>query len=201
MQDFTNSVPFDPGYSKMSFSFLGDIDVLVDEYSKLKANHQKKFWLVKNEPSIITFIEKCTAFYCGCLLWGSFIYYRFLDESKKIEGNNTDKMSKEELQDYDSAYEVKAIIDYINFLDRDFKYFVKRPFKISEQIKNILKNYVEFASLNNNFVGIVETSQIKIPKTYEKISKYKKEQLDELCEKIFEVINSLKIEKLLLIEI
>ncbi len=201
MQDFTNSVPFDPGYSKMSFSFLGDIDVLVDEYSKLKANHQKKFWLVKNEPSIITFIEKCTAFYCGCLLWGSFIHYRFLDESKKIEGNNTDKMSKDELQDYDSAYEVKAIIDYINFLDRDFKYFVKRSFKISEQIKNILKNYVEFASLNNNFVGIVETSQIKIPKTYEKISKYKKEQLDELCEKIFEVINSLKIEKLLLIEI
>lgn len=200
MHTFEKEVPFDPGYSAISFSFLDNIEAVIQDYSKLKANHQKKFWLSTSEPQIIDLITKSSAFYLGCLLWGSFIHFRFKDEPKIITEGNIPKMSEEEFKEFDCAYEVKAILQYINILDRDCKYFLKRPAKISPQITDILNNYIEFAQLNNHFRNVKKTSDIKLPKYCDKFSKMTKEQLDSLCENIYSVISQAKIEQLLNID-
>ncbi len=197
MEKFEKSVPFDPGFSKISFSFIGNIQPVVAEYSKIKANHQKKFWLVRNEGVIAKFIEKSVAFYYGCMLWGSFIKYRFKDNPKIIEGNNTDGLSEEELKDFDCAYEAKAILEYIKSFNRDCLFFLKKPSKISERIVKILENYVEFAKINNNFIGIKKTDEIKLPADFSVFAAFSAPQLDKLCDDIYACIDSSGIEALL----
>lgn len=196
MHKFDTTVPFDPGFSAISFSFSENIEVVNREFAQLKANHQKKFWLSKYEPVIVEFIEKSSAFYLGCMLWGSFIHFRYKDDPKQITGNTTENLSEAELKDLDCGVEAKAILEYIKKLDRDCKYFLNRSAKVAPEVKEILDNYVEFACINNNFVGVKTTADIKIPQAFTHLEKMTNEQLDQLCEKIYSVIESNKIEKL-----
>lgn len=201
MRKFDTTVPFDPGFSAISFSFIENIEVAKREFSQLKVSHQKKFWLMKYEPVIVEFIEKSTAFYLGCMLWGSFIHFRFKDSPKAITGNTTDELNTVELKELDCATEAKAILEYIKSFDRDCKYFLGRSAKIAPVIKEILENYVEFAGINNNFIGVKTTNDIKIPNAFTHFEKMTPEQLDELCQNIYSVIDSNKIENLLKISL
>lgn len=197
MKNFEKAVPFDPGFSQISFSFTGNIQSAIQSFGELKANHQKKFWLTQFEPKIADFINKTTAFYLGCILWGGFIHERFKDNPKEISGNTTTPLSEQELKELDCATEVKAVLDYIQMFNRDCKYFLNRPAKISGVIVEILNSYVEFAQINNNFININETNDVKLPKIIEHFKNLSNEQLDLLCEKIYKVIDSQKIEDLL----
>lgn len=197
MKDFKENVPFDPGFSPLSFSFIENIATANQDFNSLKANHQKKFWLTKFEPTIVDFINKSSAFYLGCILWGGFIHYRFKENPKDISGNNTVGLSENELQELDCAIEAKAILEYIEIFDRDCKYFLRRPAKIVPLIKKILESYIEFTVGNNNFINVNKTSDIKAPKIIEHFKDLSNEQLDYLCEKIYSTIESGKIENLL----
>lgn len=197
MKNFDKSVPFDPGYSKISFSFSQHISNITHTYNKLRASHQKKFLLAQIESPILDLIEKSAAFYLGCMLWGAFIHYRFKHAPNIIEGNNTIGLSKHALQELDCAAEAKLILEYIQNFDRDCKYLLNRPCKISPFIKEILNNYIEFAKLNNNFIKIKKTNEIKLPQDLSHFSDYKNDQLDSLCDKIYSIIDSGKIESLL----
>ena len=197
MNNFENTVPFDPGYSKISFSFLTNIDYVMGDYYQLKTIHQKKFKLSQLENSIVELINKSTAFYLGCMLWGGFLKSRFEDSPKEISGNHTAKMSQKELEELDCATETKFILQFIENYDKDCKYFLKRPAKISNFIIEILKSYNEFGQLNNDFVGINKTSDIKLPKVLKHFKDLTNEQLDSLKDKIMATIESGKIENLL----
>lgn len=163
----------------------------------MKTFAQKKFWMSKYESTIIEFINKHSAFYLGCILWGGFIHFRFKDEPKEISGNTTADLSKEELENLDCALEVKASLEYIKNFDRDCKYYLNHNSKISSFIVQILESYVEFAKLNNNFIGINKTDQIKTPQIISHFESLKPKELDNLCEKINSAIESKKIENLL----
>lgn len=197
MHKFGKTIPFDPGFSNISFSFIENIQVANQEFNKLKANHQKKFWLTKFEPLIIDFINNNAAFYLGCILWGAFIYYRFKENPKEISGNATKELNEKELQELDCAKEVKATIEYMKIFDRDCKYFLNRSANIPQLTKEILENYIEFAQLNDNFKNTFKTNDVKLPKAVEHFEHLSIEQLDELYKEIYNAINSNKIETLL----
>lgn len=197
MKDFSREVPFDPGYQKISFSFAEQITYIANNYNNVKIPHQKKFILTRIEPEILKLINKSSAFYLGCMFWGGFISQKFKDAPKKITGNNTDGLTPEEIKKLDCSAEPKLILDYIKDFDRDCKYFLKRPAKISDLIPQVLNSYIEFAKINNNFVGIKETKDIKLPNAIKHFEKLSDKQLDNLCEKIYEVIDSNSIETLL----
>lgn len=197
MEKFKNNVPFDPGYSKISFSFLEQISYLTEPYRQTKIANQKKFQLGRLESSILELINKSTSFYLGCMLWGGFINSRFKNEPKEITGNNTLDMSKEELAGLDCGAEAKIILQYIEGFDRDCKYFLNKPAKLHALVKEILENYIEFAQLNNNFINIKRTDEIKLPKAFEHFKTLTNEQLDALCDKIYATIEAGKIEALL----
>lgn len=190
MRNFDKSVPFDPGFAPMTFSFIEQIKYTQGCYATLKNKVQKKLWLPKVEPQVMKMISLSTAFYLGCTLWGGFIHYRFKENPKKISGNNTMGLSEEELQELDCAVETKAIIEYIKTFDKDCKYFLKRPMNIPPLIKEILNNYIEFTEINNNFINITNTDEIKLPKALEHFKNLPNEDLDNLCEKIYSTIES-----------
>lgn len=195
--EFEKGVPFDPGYSPLSFSFIENIAYITGDYNQLKALHQKKFKLSQLEPSILDLINKSTAFYLGCMLWGGFLASRFKDSPKEIFGNHTLKLSDEAKKTLDCAEETKFTQQYIASFDKDCKYYLKKPAKISALVKEILENYNEFAKINNNFISVKKTSDIKLPKALAHFDKLSNAQLDTLREKIQEVIASGKIEGLL----
>jgi len=197
MYNFEKTVPFDPGYSKIAFLFTDQISYLTAEYNQLKVVHQKKFQLSRIEPMILELINKSTAFYLGCLLWGGFVRCRFKVEPKELSGNNTANLSEEELQKVDCGAEAKIILQYIQSFDKDCKYFLNRPAKISPLIKEILDSYIEFAVLNNNFIDVKNTSDVKLPKILSHFENLSQEQLDGLCDKIYAIIAAGKIEALL----
>jgi len=197
MDKFEKGVPFDPGYSQYSFSFFENITYVTQEYSQLKANHQKKFKLSLIEPTIIDLIKKCTAFYLGCILWGGFIHYRFKDNPKEITGNNTKDLTEEELKEIDCAVETKFMLKYIEQFDRDCKYFLRKPARVPVSIIEILKNYNEFVELNNNFANVNQTSDLKLPQELNHFECLPNKQLDDLYTLISRIIESGKIEDLL----
>lgn len=197
MNNFESTVPFDPGYSQHSFSFFEHIGYITREYSQLKTPHQKKFKLSLIESSIIDVINKCTAFYLGCILWGGYIHFRFINDPKDICGNNTEGLTEEELNLIDFTEESKVILTYIEQFDRDCKYFLNRPAKIETIIKDILKSYIAFVEINNNFIGLNNTKNIKIPECIDHFKNLSIEQLDSLYEIILDVTKTGKIEFLL----
>jgi len=197
MNKYKKTVPFDPGYSKISFSFLSNIDYVLGDYYQLKTIQQKKFKLSRLENSIIEMINKSTAFYLGCQLWGGFLKSRFKDSPKEISGNHTATLSGKELEELDCSTETNFILQFIESYDKDCKYFLKKPAKISPFILEILKSYNEFAKLNNQFVGVNKTDEIKLPKALEHFNNLTNGQLDGLYDKILATIASGKIEGLL----
>lgn len=197
MKNFEKSVPFDPGYSPISFSFTEQINYLTAPFVTAKAMHQKKFQFMQLEKKAIDLVNKATAFYLGCILWGGFIHFRFKDNPKPIEDNNTLELSKEEQENLDCAFEVKNILAFIELFERDCKYYLKRSANVPQKISEILNSYVEFSEINKNFLKIKTTEDIKIPKSISHFSKLDEKKLDKLCDKIFETIETKKIESLL----
>jgi len=197
MDKFEKGVPFDPGYSQLSYSFIDNINYITREYKQLKTTHQKVFKLRLIEPAIIDLIKKCTAFYLGCILWGSFIHHRFRDNPKEILDNNTEGLTEEDFKENDCAFESNFIIKYIEQFDRDCKYFLKKPARLPDSIIEILKSYDEFVKLNNNFLDIKLTSEVKLPKSVDHFKNLSNKQLDNLYAQISAVIDSGKLEDLL----
>lgn len=188
MRNFEKTVPFDPGYAPMAFSFIERIQTVKDCYAQLESNAQKKAWLPQVEPQIIKLIELHAAFHLGFILWGGFLAYRFKDGPKEISGNTTQGLSQEELVDLDCAVDAKAALEYIKNFDRDCKYFLRHHMKLSPKIKGIYESYIEFAELNNQFVDVKTTDDVKVPKAIEHFKDLSDDQLDELCDKIYEII-------------
>lgn len=197
MDNYEKTVPFDPGYSPLSFSFMENIAFMTRDYNNLKTMQQKKFKLSQLTPSILDLINKSTAFYLGCLLWGGFLHSRFKDEPKEISGNHTLKLSPEAAKDLDCAEETKFTLQYIEMFNKDCKYYLNKPAVIAPLIIEILNGYNEFAQINDNFLNVKKTNDIKLPKSLSHFDKLTNAQLDELHDKIKDVISLGKIEGLL----
>ena len=197
MQKFDKTVPFDPGYSKISFSFGQQISYIMGAYAQLKTPHQKKFQLMKLEAAILELINKSTAFHLGCMLWGGFLHSRFKIEPKEILRDGSVDLEEREIVEQECAAESKLILEFIYNFDKDCKYFLKKPAKISPFISEILNSYIEFAQINQNFTKVKTTADVKLPKALSHFDKLTNEQLDLLCEKIYSTIELGKMENLL----
>lgn len=201
MEKFGETVPFDPGYSKISFSFISNIEQIIREFNSLKTMQQKKFKLLRTEPKITDMLEKSVAFYLGCLLWGAFLKSRFKNEPKEISGNYTLALSMQEQFELDCAQETKFMLAFIEQFKRDCKYYLSKPARIPDFWVEILNAYDEFAVINNNFTSTKTTDDIKLPKLTEHFENLSETQLDEVCAKIEDIISSAKIERLFEIDI
>ncbi|OGI05141.1 MAG: hypothetical protein A2104_07435 [Candidatus Melainabacteria bacterium GWF2_32_7] len=197
MNQFASGVPFDPGYSQYTIYFPEAILPFVEELAQIKAPHQKKFKLSLSESGIHQLINNCAGFYLGCILWGAFIHHKFKDSPKEVIDNPADDLTEEELKSRDYTEEINFMLEFFKQIDRDYKYFCKKPFKVDEQVINIFNAYNEFVVINDNFLNIKLTSDIKLPKAVEHFDKLDQEKLDTLYKYISDVVDSGNLEDLL----
>lgn len=198
MQEKQNQkVPFDPGYSKFWVSFPEDIETYISEIKAIKSPHQKKFMFTNLENKMQKIYRQVASLYLGCMLWGGYIASKFKNNPAGISGNLALEMPEEELKVLDHSLEADIMIQFVPVFDRDCKYFLNKPFKISSEIIEILSAYKEFALLNNNFKTTSNTSEVKLPAVMQHFSTLSDDKLDILYNKIQEIVNSDKIELIL----
>ncbi len=198
MTDFEKEVPFDPGWSKFSTSFMDYVEFSVGNILKLKVPNQVKFQITKHEAGIVKKFKACASVYLGCVLWGGYLKTRFKDSPKSIMGNPAEGMSQEQAEEkFLYREEPEYMLDYLDKFNKNFKRYVKRPSKVAPEIAGIIKAYLEFLQINHNFGDVVSTDQIKLPAALSHFDDLSPEKLDELKDKIFNIIATDRLEDIL----
>ncbi|OGI02558.1 MAG: hypothetical protein A2Y25_09630 [Candidatus Melainabacteria bacterium GWF2_37_15] len=186
-------VNFDPGFYKFSLKFPDEIPHILEELAKLKQPHQKKFEFQKLEAQVVPMIKTCAALYLGCILWGCYLYYKYKDNTKEIQDNPAKEA------DINPVFkeEIDFILANLEKLDKASVYYLNRPFRIDKRMIDYFKDYREFVELNNSFRELDTTADIKIPASFAYFKDYTPEKLDELKQKIDEIIETGRVEKIL----
>lgn len=184
--DFKNGAQFDPGFVQHISAFVPNI-----EYAYGALNRYSNFGMKKQQfkmllPKIQHLLENYLGFYMGCMLWASYI--------KELE--NTPLLNNFGYGcDYDEAEtisEVDFILNYVEQLKKDVKYYTGKDFSIDTTSLNILEAYKTFLKENKGFTQVEKTSDIVIPKSFKKLGKD-----EESLQKIEEVIETGNLKELI----
>lgn len=185
--NFDNGAQFDPGFVQHMSAFVPNI-----EYIYAGLNRLKNFTLKKNQfkmyyPKIQSLLKNYLGFYLGCILWAAYISQ--LDEKPIL--NNL--CFGGEYSEKETLSEVDFILDYIEQLKKDVKYYTGQDFTIDENSINILNAYREFLIANKGFVETKTTKDIKLPANLKTPSE---KDLEEILSGIEKVIDSGKLYEL-----
>lgn len=185
--NFDNGAQFDPGFVQHMSAFVPNI-----EYIYAGLNRLKNFTLKKNQfkmyyPKIQSLLKNYLGFYLGCILWAAYISQ--LDEKPIL--NNL--CFGGEYSEKETLSEVDFIMDYIEQLKKDVKYYTGQNFTIDEISINILNAYKEFLIANKGFVETKTTKDIKLPANLKTPSD---KDLEEILSGIEKVIDNGKLYEL-----
>lgn len=185
--NFDNGAQFDPGFVQHMSAFVPNI-----EYIYAGLNRLKNFTLKKNQfkmyyPKIQSLLKNYLGFYLGCILWATYISQ--LDEKPVL--NNL--CFGGEYSEKETLSEVDFIMDYIEQLKKDVKYYTGQDFTIDENSINILNAYREFLIVNKGFVETKTTKDIKLPTNLKTPSE---KDLEEILSGIEKVIDNGKLYEL-----
>lgn len=185
--NFDNGAQFDPGFVQHMSAFVPNI-----EYIYAGLNRLKNFTLKKNQfkmyyPKIQSLLKNYLGFYLGCILWAAYISQ--LDEKPIL--NNL--CFGGEYSEKETLSEVDFIMDYIEQLKKDVKYYTGQDFTIDENSINILNAYREFLIANKGFVETKTTKDIKLPANLKTPSE---KDLEEILSGIEKVIDNGKLYEL-----
>lgn len=185
--NFDNGAQFDPGFVQHMSAFVPNI-----EYIYAGLNRLKNFTLKKNQfkmyyPKIQSLLKNYLGFYLGCILWATYISQ--LDEKPVL--NNL--CFGGEYSEKETLSEVDFIMDYIEQLKKDVKYYTGQDFTIDENSINILNAYREFLIVNKGFVETKTTKDIKLPANLKTPSD---KDLEEILSGIEKVIDNGKLYEL-----
>lgn len=185
--NFDNGAQFDPGFVQHMSAFVPNI-----EYVYAGLNRLKNFTLKKNQfkmyyPKIQSLLKNYLGFYLGCILWAAYISQ--LDEKPIL--NNL--CFGGEYSEKETLSEVDFIMDYIEQLKKDVKYYTGQDFTIDKNSINILNAYREFLIANKGFVETKTTKDIKLPTNLKTPSE---KDLEEILSGIEKVIDNGKLYEL-----
>lgn len=186
------SVKFDPGFAPYVLAFGGSYDYIESEVRKFKNISQRKQKYKSMEPSLFKLADNVVAFYLGCLLYASYLNLYF-EEAVKIDGNDFYGLDEEYCRNSEVRAEVKSLEKFLTMHE-------KSPFatqKINPIYKKIVAEYENFLDINNYFVKIQTTKDLKLPKLCNPIKKYSKEELEEILDTVKAAIEKGEIENLL----
>lgn len=148
---------FDPGYGQHLVSLIFSLEDMYGDIQKFRNLGQKKFRFRQYYEGMVKLLRQNTAFYLGCLLWAT-----YLVNQEESEITNNYCLGKE----YDEAkslIELDFLIKFSNTFSKDTKYYMNTDFKFPEEDSEMLQIYREFAVMNEGFVNIKKTSDLKMP--------------------------------------
>ena len=153
--DTKDSVQFDPGFIQHMSAFEPNIQYVYNSLNSCRNFNQKKMQFKMFYPKIQSLLKNYLGFYLGCILWA--VYIKSLGE-KPIAGNLCYGGDFTE-----TLEEVDFIKSYIEQLKKDAKYYLGQNFSIDEESIKVLDAYREFLKLNEGFVKVQTTADVKLP--------------------------------------
>lgn len=200
MINYSETVTFNPGFSNFAQDIPFDILEQVESLKQNTPKHKIKFELSRTIPLLVKNINAISAIYAGCMLWGVFLNLYFIDNPLKITDNPVHELSDEQKAALDYSEESAFMLNLINSLDKDSRFFLNKPLGVHPKVIRVLEAYADFARLNNNFTNTFLTSDVEFIDFLQKYKSCSKEELETLHDKIKSAINNNKITDLLEIE-
>lgn len=154
--DFENGVQFDPGFIQHMSAFIPNIEYVYNTLAAYRDFNRKKQQFRMYYPKIQSLLKNYIGFYLGCILWA--VYIKQFDNKPII--NNL--CYGGEYDEKESLGEVDFIINYLEQLKKDVKYYTGQNFSIDSTSMNILEAYRAFLKANEGFVKTQTTNDIKI---------------------------------------
>ena len=180
---------FDPGFSKLLLSsFSYNIEILYIDLNRVKNFGQRKTQFILTFQKGKSLFDVYLGFYLGCMLWGACLKAM---GSEKIEGN---PFIGGEYKREQSLEEINYMRDFVKKFDKDSKYYLGKPFKVDENKLKILDLYEQFIDLNGGFVNTDTTDKIQLAG---KLNELSETEIEDINEKIQDVITNNKLEDLL----
>ena len=158
-----DKVLFDPGFAPLVDDFYQSMGIVQQIMSSVPSMHQKKFKYKMLQSDILKLVKNNVAFYLGCMLWAYYLTENFKNDPKELEGNTFSELSEEEKNEYDFFGEIDFITDYFEQYKKDTKYYLGKEQSLPQEWLSILSTYREFLEINNSFLNVKLTSDIKVP--------------------------------------
>ena len=155
--DTKDNVQFDPGCIQHMSAFEPNIQYVYNSLNSCRNFNQKKMQFKMFYPKIQSLLKNYLGFYLGCILWA--VYIKSLGE-KPIAGN---LCYGGDFSETETLEEVDFIKSYIEQLKKDAKYYLGQNFSIDEESIKVLDTYREFLKLNEGFVKVQTTADVKLP--------------------------------------
>lgn len=181
-------VPFEPGFAEIAQSFPGDALDYLESIKTCKQNHQRKFAFTNLENQIVPLLKSSAAFYAGCVLWASYLYWRYKNDPREIEGNYMLTLSEEEKEQLAKNEMIDYISEFAEKLEKSAKYYLNRSSKFPADYVKYFDAYRKFAELNNHFKELKYTNEIKLPEEAAHFESFDEAKLEELKKHIDDVI-------------
>ncbi len=177
--DFKDGAQFDPGFIQHISAFVPNIEYAYGSLNRFKNFGMKKQQFKMLLPKIEQLIENYLGFYAGCMLWASYI--KNLDDTPILNNFGLGSEYNEE----ETLSEVDFILNYIEQLKKDVKYYTGKEFSIDSNSINILEAYRSFLKANEGFTKTEKTSDIVLPEGFKNPGKD-----EEILSKIEEVVEN-----------
>ena len=185
--DTKDNVQFDPGFIQHMSAFEPNIQYVYNSLNSCRNFNQKKMQFKMFYPKIQSLLKNYLGFYLGCILWA--VYIKRLGE-KPIAGN---LCYGGDFSETETLEEVDFIKSYIEQLKKDAKYYLGQNFSIDEESIKVLDAYREFLKLNEGFVKVQTTADVKLPASLKSVDEA---DLKEILVGIEQVIENGKLHEL-----
>ncbi len=180
--NFENGVQFDPGFVQHISAIVPNIEYAYGNLNRYKNFGQKKAQFKMIYPKLMALVNNYIGFYAGCVLWA--VAIKSLGE-KPVMGNFC---CGAEYNEEETLQEVNFLIEYVNYLPKDIKYYLGQNYVADDSDIKILEAYREFLKANKGFTELKTTDDIVIP---ECISQ--PDDVQKIFDKIEEVVESGKL--------
>lgn len=181
MEKTQRKVPFDLGISNYYPSQIGAGTIShLESIYKLKSNNQKKYQLTILENSLISPIKTIAAIYYGCVVYGSIIHSKYKNPPAIITANPMLNMSESEKKQLDLTTETLLVKELYEKMDKAVSFVLKRGSKLPANFNYCADLYVSFVTINNNFIDIEQTDQLKVPDKLKHFQTYSEDNLETL---------------------
>lgn len=149
-------IKFDPGFIQHLNALIPTLENIYTTLNRFKNFAQKRNQFKLYYPRLKNLVNSYIGFYLGCMLWAIVLK----NEGKQpVIGN----LCYGGTFDDDTLFEVNCLLQYVEQLEKDAKYYINETYKAQDFEKNILNAYKEFLSQNEGFVKCQNTDDIKIP--------------------------------------